>query len=90
MLLTRPSLLKTAKLKTSAINSAGPIVSAILSDARAWYVTILNQIHIGYFDQTNHNTAEFSIDYALQLINSATTMLFVSLPPKRSSMPLYV
>jgi hypothetical protein len=48
MLLTRPSLLKTAKMNTSAINSAGPIVSAILADARVWYVTIPNQIDIEF------------------------------------------
>jgi hypothetical protein len=42
MLLTRPSLLKAVREGMSATNFAGPLVSAISSDARVWYVTISN------------------------------------------------
>jgi hypothetical protein len=41
--------LKAVKAGMSATNFASPIVSAISSDARVWYVTILNQTNIGFF-----------------------------------------
>jgi hypothetical protein len=37
MLLTRTSLLRAVKTRTLAINMAGPIASAIASDAGVWY-----------------------------------------------------
>ena len=40
MLLMRPSLLKVVKTGILAINFAGPIGSAMSSNARVWYVII--------------------------------------------------
>jgi hypothetical protein len=85
MLLTKPLLLKAVKTGMSSTGFTGPIVSAITSDAGAWCVTASNETALRLII----GSSEFSIDYAFRLIKSATTLLLVSLPPKRSFMPMY-
>ena len=66
MLLTRPLLLRAVKMRTSVIDSASPIVSAISADARAWYVSIYESV---FGDQTCHQVEQRLIPVASSVLN---------------------